>query len=96
MGSFALVTFFGCLFFAHSVLAVRQYVEIERRPNTNNDFAGTFVFVFGLLATFVSIVVGLRFGWAFFRSSIARASFPPQTTPKNQIREGDILFQNFY
>lgn len=94
MGRCALIVTLSCLFFAQSVLAVRQYVEIERRPNNNNDIAGTFVFVFGLVASFVSILVGLRFGWAFFRGSISQVSAP--ITKKIQVYDGDIIFQNFH
>lgn len=51
----------------HSALAMRQYVEIERRPSSAHDFAGTLAFVFGLTATFLSVIIMLLFGWAFFR-----------------------------
>ncbi len=90
----ALLTLLCCLFLAQSVVAVRQYVEIDRRPNNNNDIAGTFVFVFGLLGTFMSVSVGLRFGWAFFRGSISHISAPIMTKPKTH--EGDIAFRLFH
>ncbi len=60
---------FVLLCLLHSVLAVRQYVEIERRPGSAHDFAGTLAFVFGLTATFFSVIIMLLFGWAFFRDS---------------------------
>lgn len=54
----------------HSTLAVRQYVEIERRPSSAHDFAGNLAFGFGLSATFVSVVIILLFGYVFFRDTI--------------------------
>lgn len=46
------------------VLAVRQYVEIERRHSLNaNSPAKTFVTVFGFVATFLSIIVIILFAW---------------------------------
>lgn len=50
-----------------AVLGVRQYVEVERRPNNKHDFAGKFAFAFGLTVTFLSVVVALAFVGTFFR-----------------------------
>lgn len=50
-------------------LAAKQYVEIERRPSSNHDRAGTFSFAFGLTVTFIALLVMILFVGAFLRSS---------------------------
>lgn len=49
--------------------SARQFVEIERRPNNNHELAGTFSFAFGLVGTFMSLIVAVAFGFAYLRNS---------------------------
>lgn len=59
----------------HAATAARQYVEIERRPNNTHDFAGTLAFVFGLTATFFSVLIALLLVGVMIRHS--NSSYSP-------------------
>lgn len=48
-------------------LAVRQIVEIERRPNPHHEMAGTFAFVVGLIAFIAATIVAVAFVGAYMR-----------------------------
>ena len=77
------VLFFVCCYLLHFATAARQYVEIERRPNNNHDVASTLAFVFGLSATFVSVMIMLLLVGVMIRNS--GSSYTPMSALQRKL-----------
>lgn len=66
------------------VLAMRPYMEIERRPSAHHDVAGNVAFAVGLITSFSGIVITVLFVGAYMRSTKSLKEPTPPLPPLTQ------------